>query len=102
MRLSLPFVIAGLALAAPAGAQDTDPRVVVREVVRVASARAYQGRSAGQDQTERVSRKVRVGRDGRVTIANISGDIVVTGGGGDEVSIEAVKRTRGDRSELAN
>ena len=53
------------------------------------------------EQTERFSRKVRIGRDGRVSIANISGDIVVTGGSGDEVSIEAVKRTRGDRSELA-
>jgi hypothetical protein len=101
MRLTLAFVFA-VALAAPAGAQDTDPRIVVREVVRAATPRAYQGRNAGQEQTERVSRKVRVGRDGRVTIANISGDIVVTAGGGDEVSIEAVKRTRGDRSELAD
>jgi DUF4097 and DUF4098 domain-containing protein YvlB len=49
-----------------------------------------------------VSRKVRLSRDGRVSIANISGDIVVTAGSADEVSIEAVKRTRGDRSELAN
>ena len=101
MRVTLPIVIAGLMLAAPAGAQETDLREVVREVVRTATARASQGRNAGQEQTERISRKVRVGRDGRVTIANISGDIAVTGGGGDEVSIEAVKRTRGDRSELA-
>jgi DUF4097 and DUF4098 domain-containing protein YvlB len=103
MRWSLPFVIAGLALAAgSAAAQDEAGRVVEREVARAAAARAYQGRSGGQDQTERVSRKVRIGRDGRVSISNISGDIVVTAGGGDEVSIEALKRTRGDRSELAN
>lgn len=103
MRVSLPFVIAGLALAAvPAAAQDEIERVVARELLRAAPARAYQGRNRGQEQTERVSRKVRVGRDGRVSIANISGDIVVIAGGGDEVSIEAVKRTSGDRSELGN
>jgi len=104
MRLTLPFVIAGVALAAiPVGAQDPDRRIVLREVVRAATARAYQGRRiVGPEQTERFSRKVRIGRDGRVSIANISGDIVVTGGSGDEVSIEAIKRTRGDRSELAS
>jgi DUF4097 and DUF4098 domain-containing protein YvlB len=101
MRLTAPFVIAGLAVvAAPAVAQDTEPRVVVREVVRTAKTGAYQGRNNGPEQTERFSRKVKIGRDGRFTLANISGDIVVTGGGGDEVSIEAVKRTRGDKSEL--
>lgn len=96
MRLTMPFVIAGLAMAAmPAGAQDADLRIVLRDL-----ARAYQGRS-GPEQTERFSRKVKVGRDGRISIDNIAGSIVVTGGAGDEVSIEAVKRTRGDRSELA-
>ena len=103
MRLTMPFVIAGVAIAAvPAGAQDADRRIVLRDVVRTATVRAYQGRNAGAEQTERFSRKVRIGRDGRVSISNISGDIVVTGGSGDEVSIEAVKRTRGDRSELAS
>jgi DUF4097 and DUF4098 domain-containing protein YvlB len=118
MRLTLPFVIAGVAIAAiPVRAQDPGRRIVLRDVVRAPDADwpiargevvertakpgAYQGRNAGSEQTERFSRKVRIGRDGRVSISNISGDIVVTGGSGDEVSIEAVKRTRGDRSELA-
>jgi putative adhesin len=83
-----------VSIAAPAAGQ----RIEHREVVRVA--RAYQGRDRGPEQTERFSRKVRVGRDGRVSIGNISGDITVTGGGGDDVSIDAVKRTRGDRAEL--
>src|SRR6185295_18543323 len=103
MRLTLPFVIAGVALAAaPVAAQDPDPGVALREVVRAATVRAYQGRNSGPEQTERFSRKVKIGRDGRVSVSNISGDIVVTAGSGDEVSIDAVKRTRGDRSELAN
>jgi len=96
MRLTMPFVIAGLAMAAmPAAAQDADLRIVLRDL-----ARAYQGRN-GPEQTERFSRKVKVGRDARVSIDNVAGNIVVTGGSGDEVSIEAVKRTRGDRGELA-
>jgi len=101
MRLTAPFVIAGLAVvAAPAVAQDNEPRVVVRDVVHTARAGAYQGRNNGPEQTERFSRKVKIGRDGRFTLSNISGDIVVTAGGGDEVSIDAIKRTRGDKGEL--
>jgi DUF4097 and DUF4098 domain-containing protein YvlB len=104
MRLTLSFVVLGLA-AAPAAAQDRDPGTVVREVVRdtlrATPARAYQGRDRGPEQSERFSRKVKLGRDGRVSVANVSGDIVVSAGSGDEVSIEAVKRGRGDESRLA-
>ena len=102
MRLTAPFVIAGLAIvAAPAVAQDERPRTVLRDLARALKPGAYQGRNNGPDQTERFSRKVKIGRDGRFSLSNIAGDILVTGGTGDEVSIEAVKRTRGDRSELA-
>ena len=101
MRLTAPLVIAGLAVvAAPAVAQDNDHRIVLREVVRTARMGAYQGRNNGTEQTERFSRKVKIGRDGRFTLSNVSGDIVVTAGGGDEVSIEAIKRTRGEKGEL--
>ncbi|MCU1383888.1 MAG: hypothetical protein JWL71_2585 [Acidobacteria bacterium] len=105
MRLSTTFVIAGLALsAAPALAQDDGPRLVPPHVVRdvIAGVRpgAYQGRNSGPEQTEHFSRKVKIGRDGRFSLSNISGDITVTAGSGDEVSIDAVKRTRGDKSEL--
>ena len=91
--------------------RDIDPQIVIRERALVQlrdvgprtreAVRAYQGRNSGPEQTERFSRKVRVGRDGRVSVSNIAGDIVVTTGGSDEVSIEAVKRTRGNQSELA-
>ena len=53
-------------------------------------ARLYQGRREAE-QSERISRKVRVGRDGRVSVSNVSGDITVSTIGGDEVSIDAVK-----------
>src|SRR3954471_20444662 len=110
MRLSTTVVLAGLAFgAAPALAQDDGGRIVAREVARSAVREvttagrpgAYQGRNNGPEQSERFSRKVKIGRDGRFTLSNISGDITITAGSGDEVSIEAVKRTRGDKSELA-
>ena len=104
MRVTAWFLTAGLA-ASTAAAQPPEPRIVhrevVREVLRSTGGRAYQGRDRGPEQTEHFTRKVKIGRDGRVSVGNISGDITVTTGGGDEVSIDAVKRTRGDQRELA-
>lgn len=103
MRLTAAFLIAGLGAAGTAttaAAQPPDTRIVAREIVRAARAGAYQGRDRGPEQTERFTRKVKIGRDGRVSIGNVSGDITVTGGSGDEVSIDAVKRGRGDQSQL--
>src|SRR5262245_23793890 len=116
MQTRLPIAVALTLVAAPLAAQipdpyDPDPRIVVREKVRDVirtplkvrtEVRTYQGRERGPEQTENFSRKVKIGRDGRFTIENIAGNITITGGSGDEVSIEAVKRTRGDRSQLAS
>jgi DUF4097 and DUF4098 domain-containing protein YvlB len=103
MRLTASFVLAGLVFAAaPAAAQDDTHRIVARAEVRTFKPGSYQGRNNGPEQTERFSRKVKIARDGRFSLSNIAGDIVVTAGGGDEVSIEAVKKTRGDKSELAH
>lgn len=104
MRRTVSLVVAGfISMAVPAVAQgQPGQRILVRDAAVTARARAYQGRNAGPEQTERFSRKVKIGRDGRVSVANIAGDILITGGSGDDVSIEAVKRTRGNRSELAS
>jgi DUF4097 and DUF4098 domain-containing protein YvlB len=103
MRATFITLLA-LATALPAGAQGRDVHGNVAEAhVHAAIARAsllYQGRDRGPERTERFSRRVRIGRDGRVSVQNISGEITVTGGSGDEVSIEAVKRARGDGSQL--
>ena len=60
------------------------PRSCVREAVKtVDAARAIRAtRNTGPSRPRRFSRKVKVGRDGRVSISNISGDIKVTGGVG--------------------
>ena len=100
MRATFITILA-LTTAVPAGAQDRDVHRIVRNAhVHASLARAYQGRDRGPERTERFSRKVRIGRDGRVAVQNISGEITVTGGSGDEVSIEAVKRAHGDASQL--
>jgi DUF4097 and DUF4098 domain-containing protein YvlB len=104
MRRTLSFLSVGVMLGAvPVAAQGPDVHLVIRETIRTVSTRAYQGRNrnSGPEQTEAFSRKVRVGRDGRVSISNVAGDIKVTGGSGDEVTIDAVKRTRNDRGDLA-
>jgi DUF4097 and DUF4098 domain-containing protein YvlB len=48
----------------------------------------------GQEYTEQISRTLRLGRNGTFDLQNLSGDIVVTGGGGSDVRIEATKRVR--------
>lgn len=91
-------ILGGAALVAPqASAQDTR---VLRDTIRHVLPTLYQGRNRGPEVTDHFSRKVKIGRDGRVSLGNISGDMTVTGGSGDEVTIEATKRTRGDKGEL--
>jgi DUF4097 and DUF4098 domain-containing protein YvlB len=48
----------------------------------------------GPEYTENFSRTVKLGRNGTFDLQNVAGDISVTGGGGDDVRIEAVKRVR--------
>ena len=107
MRISLPYLLVTPLLVAasnPATAQSslTEARRAAQQAYRRAMTEArelYKGRR-GPEQTDTFSRKVRIGRDGRVSISNVSGTITVTAASGDEVSIDAVKRARGDRSQL--
>jgi DUF4097 and DUF4098 domain-containing protein YvlB len=93
-----------LGTAAHVSAQPSigEARRTAQQAYRRAMAEArelYQGRQ-GPEQSDTFRRRIRVGRDGRVSISNVAGSITVTAGSGDDVSIDAVKRTRGDRSEL--
>jgi Putative adhesin len=58
--------------------------------------RGRNGRNFGRgpEFTEPFMRTVRLGRTGTFDLQNVSGDIVVTGAGGDDVRIEATKRVR--------
>lgn len=74
-----------LMLAAPAlaDAQAPPPRPRPRNEER-----------RGPETTERFSKTVRLGRGGTLDLANVAGDIVITGGGGNEIRINAMKRVR--------
>ena len=104
MRISTmcTLVVSGLLAAASQASAQGAPLRDARDAARRVRAELrdlYQERR-GPESTDTLSRKIKLGRDGRVSIQNVAGDIVVTAGSGDDVSIEAVKRTRGDRSEL--
>jgi DUF4097 and DUF4098 domain-containing protein YvlB len=116
--------VAVLASAAPASAQDARSSAdiineALREVrVEFAAAAAQVNRQSGQaaraaaqaareaerrrrdetrrgpEVTEAFSRTVRLGRDGTLSLENVSGDIEVNGGGGSDVRIDATKRAR--------
>lgn len=60
----------------------------------VADQKRYQESAQGGEQVDRFSRAIKLGRTGVVDLSNTAGNVVVTGGGGDEIRIEAVKRVR--------
>jgi DUF4097 and DUF4098 domain-containing protein YvlB len=48
----------------------------------------------GTEYTDKLSKTLRLGKNGTFDLQNVSGDVIVTGGGGNEVRIEAIKRVR--------
>ncbi|HEY1305320.1 MAG TPA: DUF4097 family beta strand repeat-containing protein [Vicinamibacterales bacterium] len=115
--------LAVIGLAAPAAAQDSqsiadavqqalrEARVEVLEAAQAGRDAAQAARAAAQAEreaerrrrqearqgpeiTEQVSRTARLGRNGTFSLENVSGEIVITGGGGNDVRIEATKRVR--------
>jgi DUF4097 and DUF4098 domain-containing protein YvlB len=48
----------------------------------------------GPEYTDKISRTLRLGRNGTFDLQNVSGNVVVTGGAGNDVRIEAIKRVR--------
>jgi DUF4097 and DUF4098 domain-containing protein YvlB len=65
-----------------------------RFVEQRVEAQGRRGGRGGTEYTESFSRTVRLGRTGAFNLQNVSGDIVITGGGGDDVRVEATKRVR--------
>ena len=61
---------------------------------REAERRRRDGARGGPEYTDKISRTLKLGRNGTFDLQNVSGDIVVTGGGANEVRIEAIKRVR--------
>jgi DUF4097 and DUF4098 domain-containing protein YvlB len=89
-------IVSGL-LAAPSFAEQDMARR--KEAPHAAKVRRewsdrYQASRHGPEVTERFTRTIRIGRTGAFELANVSGNVTITGGNGDEVRIDAVKRAR--------
>lgn len=84
------------------GTRANGPRRA-QERARRLQDRARERRAArrGAGVTAAVSRVVRLGRDGSLDLTNVAGRVSVTGGGGDDVRIEATKRVWHEREEEA-
>lgn len=109
--LALLLASAGPAWAQPAPAEPAPGSALsavphagrpVRDVLRlqrldrqVRGAARRLERLGGPEVTEAFSRTVRLPRNGTFDLQNFAGDITLTGSGGDDVRIEAVKRVRG-------
>ena len=104
-RLLIPVVAATLTMAAwPTAAQVYPERIhsSLRARADQQRDRARTNRDQGRDeQTERTTRTVRIGASGELDVANIAGDIVVTRGSGQDVTIEIVKTARAQSADDA-
>jgi hypothetical protein len=95
-KLATLFVAAMIAAGLPAQAQDRRDRDGRERFVE-----RYQGRDQREQQTERFTRTLKVGANGEIYIGNISGNIVVTRGGGNEATLEVIKTARARTPEEA-
>lgn len=109
---------AALALAGPAIAQPSQASIdeMVRSAERVAHEAAKMAKSAawsaktweesyqdkqGPATTEHITKTFKVGPNGSVDIAAISGDVIVREGGADTVTVDAVKSVRSRSADEA-
>lgn len=61
----------------------------------------YQESRQGPETTDRVTKTFKVGADGALDLSGIAGDVRVTGGTGNEITVEATKRVRNRSPEQA-
>jgi DUF4097 and DUF4098 domain-containing protein YvlB len=69
-------------------------RRAAEQAAREAERQRRQDERRGPEYTEQVSKTLKIGRNGTFDLQNVSGTIVVTGGGGSDVRLEATKRVR--------
>lgn len=96
MTSRFPIALVAALVAGPAWAGPDSDTIRLKSKARVRHewAARYQDARRGPEVTDRFSRTVRIGRTGALELSNIAGDVTVTGGNGEEVRIEAVKRAR--------
>jgi hypothetical protein len=93
IRLSLLLLLLVVAAVPLKGAMTTAP-ASVDDNPRTAWLERYQDTRQGPEHTERFSQTYKVGAAAALDLQNISGDVRVTTGRGNEIQIQAVKRVR--------
>ena len=78
----------------PAVAAVTLRGIVPEDGPRAAWLERYTEARQGPEQIEKVSQTYKVGDAGALDVSHLAGDIRVTGGGGNEIKIDATKRAR--------
>jgi DUF4097 and DUF4098 domain-containing protein YvlB len=79
---------------AQAGRQAGEAARRASQQAREAERRRREEARRGPEYTEQISKTLRLGKTGTFDLQNLSGEIVVTGGGGNDVRVEATKRVR--------
>lgn len=90
-----------LACSTPAFSAVSAVTASTEDTARAAWRDRYAESRQGPEQTDRFSQSYRVGRDAALDLQNLSGDVRVTGGSGDQIRIDAVKSVRSRGSDDA-
>jgi hypothetical protein len=98
--LTLPPPVPSLVEAASAQVYPERVRTVTRTVVEKGYVERYQ-RESSREAVDRSSKTFQIGAAGNIDLGNIAGDIVVTRGSGNEVTIEVIKTARARTDEEA-
>ena len=93
-RVILATLIACTAGASPAAAAVTLRGLLGEDGSRSGWLERYTEARQGPEQIEKISQTHKVGDGGSLDLSHLAGDIRVTGGGGNEIKIEATKRAR--------
>ena len=90
-----------IAPVSPARAQALPERIRAVVGERMELARTVRYQQGREEQTDRQTRTVKIGDEGELSLANISGDITVTRGSGSDATIEIVKTARARTADEA-
>jgi DUF4097 and DUF4098 domain-containing protein YvlB len=98
MRIShlvpLHIVLPLLALASVAEGAVTTRGIIFDDGPRAGWLDRYNDARQGPEQTERATQTFKVGNEGSLDVSGISGDVRVTGGSGNTITVESIKRVR--------
>src|SRR6185295_20399032 len=98
MRISYLSIVnqllACVAMASVAEGAVTNRGILPDDGPRAGWLDRYTEARQGPEQTDRATQTFKVGNDSSIDISGISGDVRVTGGSGNTITVESIKRVR--------